>query len=508
MTNLKTSLTIGFKDDFSKSFNKLISEFGFLSKGQKSQINSTKQSTKTNKSNALSFKNLGSAISNVGVATATKELKNTKIDFSTVLGGDLNHKELENFFKQTQNIAKNGLASFQNVAKTKYNISTRLEKNITNSANNTGLKAHKATKSNANQVASLMATAGKNFGVNMGQVGNVLVKTQAKFEFVSLNQLRQGFANLEINIVKTKNSFLKLVATLKQADKAISDLSLNKKAKDFQLIFGNEGKRGLLPLLQQLPKIDSYLKELSKNSKSFAGQEAQKHYQIFEVKMQELANSTLMFKNAFAINMLPVLIKSIDLLLPLINHITIFMEQNTKLTQSVLALGIALEVLSFLAIPLKAFHFAVVGLIALVKLLKMALIGLKLVFLSTPIAWVVAGFVALVGIGVLLYKKFKPVRDLFNAIAKPFDSIVKGVKSVFGSGNKELKQVQEQNLNTSIATTPNQALAYAGTSPVATSSLGASSIVYNNTFNIQGASAEEVVNLVIKKLNKQNLGAM
>ena len=138
-------------------------------------------------------------------------------------------------------------------------------------------------------------------GQKMGQIGNVLARTQLKFAISDFGQLGRGMQNaassaaayklplldtaaaigtlntaavkgdragtalsavlrsmgkaadeLGFDLVRGADGSLDLIATLDQLNEALGDYDIDERAEAIQKIFGDEGRMGLVPLLEQI----------------------------------------------------------------------------------------------------------------------------------------------------------------------------------------------------------------------------------------------------------------
>ena len=219
MSNLKASVLVEFIDkitaplkevkksisSITKAQDNLTSASNNASKSLEHENNELENTGKVGKKTKSSIDNLiqGTAQSLAGLGIASK-LKNSlnvaglretlNLDLATVLGSGAEVSKFKSFFN---GIEQSGIACSKELAQTSYNLlSAGLSTSASLKSSKIVAEVSKITKGNADSIASIMATASKNFEVDMVRVGDVLTKTQIKFQFSNFNTLGEGFANV------------------------------------------------------------------------------------------------------------------------------------------------------------------------------------------------------------------------------------------------------------------------------------------------------------------------
>ena len=414
MSNLKASVLVEFIDkitaplkevkksisSITKAQDNLTSASNNASKSLEHENNELENTGKVAKKTKSSIDNLiqGTAQSLAGLGIASK-LKNSlnvaglretlNLDLATVLGSGLEVSKFKSFFEK---IEQSGIACSKELAQTSYNLlSAGLSTSEALKSSKIVAEVSKITKGNADSIASIMATASKNFEVDMVRVGDVLTKTQIKFQFSNFNTLGEGFANasasasaMKMSIEETAtalgilndagvtgaNAGTSLSAVLRQMPTAIAGMKLAnpydregkldfgkflksvnevakgmstlEKSQTLQKYFGYEGKKVLLPMLLTLSEYDNKLKDVTENSKNIVNEKAKAYYATLNVKVAGLSSSFSRLASTIGTAVLPSLISLIDFISPIINGFSNLIEKHEWLGSALFYSGSAL----------------------------------------------------------------------------------------------------------------------------------------------------------------------
>jgi TP901 family phage tail tape measure protein len=519
MAQLKTSILLELQDKFSRSFKELEKSLvntktkggelaKSISKTSKELVgggNQFKNYNKEVKNTESSFKDLsetmaqgfgalkiGSMIKNQLAEAGNRQMLGIKL--STVIG-DNDQKEFEDYFKQVE---ATGIASFQEIVDTGYNLlSVGLNGNQAKLGAKNVIDVATVTGGQADLVASTMATASKNFNMDMARVGDILAKTQLKFQFANFGQLGAGFdmvgssasaiklpleqtatalgmlndagitgssagtalnavlrqmnvasKKLGVDITRSADGSLDLVEFLKQIDSKTKGFNLDQKAAIFQEIFGDEGKRGLLPLIANLDKMSANLEDVTKNSKGITNQEVAKYYEAYNTKVAKFSNTLSQLAGTIGNLLLPIVGSLLDVFSQVIQGLDYAITKFPALGYAFLgvagAIGVFMGVMAFAKVL--RFFFALTQLSAILPILRTAIMfttgairAMTLAMVSNPIGALI--FVLTTG-AVLLITYWSEVKEFFvgffdwlsnNGFFKMMDKGISVAKSLFSS---------------------------------------------------------------------------
>ncbi len=524
MAQLKTSILLELQDKFSRSFKELEKSLvntktkggelaKSISKTSKELVggsNQFKNYNKEVKNTESSFKDLsetmaqgfgalkiGSMIKNQLAEAGNRQMLGIKL--STVIG-DNDQKEFEDYFKQVE---ATGIASFQEIVDTGYNLlSAGLNGNQAKLGAKNVIDVAKVTGGQADLVASTMATASKNFNMDMARVGDILAKTQLKFQFANFGQLGAGFdmvgasasaiklpleqtatalgmlndagitgssagtalnavlrqmnvasKKLGVDITRSADGSLDLVDFLKQIDSKTKGFNLDQKAAVFQEIFGDEGKRGLLPLIANLDKMSANLEDVTKNSKGITNQEVAKYYEAYNTKVAKFSNTLSQLAGTIGNLLLPIVGSLLDVFSQVIQGLDYAITKFPALGYAFLgvagAIGVFMGVMAFAKVL--RFFFALTQLSAILPILRTAIMfttgairAMTLAMVSNPIGALI--FVLTTG-AVLLITYWSEVKEFFvgffdwlsnNGFFKMMDKGISVAKSLFSSSETKV----------------------------------------------------------------------
>ena len=440
MADLKANLVISLKDNFSNPFKKLQKSLGNVNvsfeksskkmngfaKMHSAVAKVTKETTKVTEASKKAFDKAGNAVSKLG--NKSKKSSNDFKDFHSNMGkliasagilakirgsiteavsrenidialssvapkGSLN--EFRSYFKQVE---KTGIAAYGEIADTGYNLlSAGLEKIPAKLGAKTVIEVAKVTKGVSGDVASIMATTHKNFNEDMERVGDILTKTQLKFQFKDFNQLGEGFANtgsaaaamnyrladtattlgmlndagitgasagtalkgvllkmatneqkFGVKVTRREDGSLDMKAYLQQIKDAQVGLTDDQKSADLTAMFGLESVSGVLALINNLDKYSDALEDVKENSKGLTKIEAKKYYNSTEAQINKMRASYNQMSETMGKALIPVMNDLFKSLIPIVNGFASWMRKNPELAKNLLVVTTAIA--SFVAV--------------------------------------------------------------------------------------------------------------------------------------------------------------
>ena len=438
------------------------------------------------------------------------------IRLKTVIGSN-NKKEFENYFKQ---IERTGIATYEEIANTVYNLlSAGLNGEDAMKGAEKVIKVAKITGGQSDLVASTMATASKNFNISMDRVGDVLAKTQLKFQFANFGQLSAGFdlvgasasaiklpleqtatllgilndagitgsnagtslnavlrqmgvasKKLGIEITRSADGSLDLVGFLKQIDNKTKGFNLDKKAQIFQEIFGDEGKKGLLPLIANLDKMSINLKEVGKDSEGIVDKEIVDFLSAYNTQTTKLSNAFKQLSAVLGNIILPLATKLISIFADTIFYIVYLIDQYKSLGWIINAVAIGLGILATRMLILRTLGIInwIFGISKAFAFLRTAIIlttgairSMSVAMLFTPMGI----FMSLVAVATLIISNWEIVKswfiDFFNWLSNNgfFKMLDKGItiakNAISNEGVNKVREASKLGSNLSSNNTSN-----------------------------------------------------
>lgn len=564
MATLKTSILLELQDKFSKEFSSLQKHFKTTEKASTSfskKLDSSSSSLKKGSSEIKSYNNnlkqlkpnlesvtkifagfatvAGSFSFLKGALEETKVRELANIRLGTVIG-DSDKKEFEKYYKDT---ARTGLAGYEDIINTGYNLLSAGLGDASKEGAKTVLEVAKVTGGQGDLVASSLATASKNFGLSLERVGDLATKTQLKFQFSNFAQLDEGLKNvgasaasvklpleqtltslgmlndagvtgsnagtalnallrqlgnaqklLGIDIVRDKGGNLDLLATLKQIDNVTKGLDLDTKASVFQQVFGDEGKRGVLPLIEKLDQFSNNLEDVSENSEGIVNKEIIAFLESYDGKVAILNESFKQFKDSIGKSIKPVAKVIIAILSSILFVISDIIDAVPFLGQVlILATGALFAFITAVTI-FKALKFA-----STILGIRNAFVALRVAIMAHPLIAIAS---ALAFVALLVIANWDKVKQWFVSFgewfktSKVFELIQKGVelvKGVFG-GN-------EVNISNNDVNKVKEASAIGANGTNASNTNNNQKI--NVTINSASANPEEIAEQVMQKVGEK-----
>jgi TP901 family phage tail tape measure protein len=226
-------------------------------------------------------------------------------------------------------------------------------------------KLAKITKGASGQVGEVLGTTFNNLGSKMEgsaeqrmeRIGNILAKTQFKYQIRDFGQLGESmkyaaasaasanipldqvatsigilnsaglqgsmagtaFTALTRNLTKATEEFgsqivrgadgrMDLVATMEQINDATKDMDIDERGEIFQKLFGDEGKRGLIPLLDKIKEFREGSKEMDQvGNGNLVNEEYDRFLNSSNGKWTMFKQNISLVGETFANNLLPAL---------------------------------------------------------------------------------------------------------------------------------------------------------------------------------------------------------
>lgn len=350
-------------------------------------------------------------------------------------------------------------------------------------------KVAKVTQGEGDQVAAVMGVTFNNMAdtidgtaeEKMATIGNVLAKTQFKYQIKDFGQLGDGMKeaaasasaaklpflqtaavigqlnnagvqgssagtalnatlrsltkaskDLNFDIVRKDDGSLDLIKTLENLDDATTFMQTDEKSDVLQQLFGDEGKKGIIPLLNNIEQLKSGVEEIKAAGKDGL---VNKEYDIFN---NSKGAALIKFRNN--LNLLGTVIG--DAILPPLNVILSGVSHfvgvlNSWGSQNKIVGALIGSVVGGLIAMGATLAVVSVGQMAYNAALRLNTIGqiaYNAIMLLNPVGLIVVGIVA--GFAAL-YFAWEPIKSLFGKLAgwaktiimnfTPFGLLVKGV---------------------------------------------------------------------------------
>lgn len=287
---------------------------------------------------------------------AAAKAQEAEVRLSTVINAKDKESAMKEAASVARRLAKSGLTGLQEGYDIQYALnSAGLEAEAARVASLVVAKVAKVTSGAPEQVGEVIATTYNNLGQQlsgtteekMSRIGDLLTKVQFKYQIRDFGQLgdslteaASGMANYNVNveqgvmllgqlnsaglqggragtsfnavlrqlgkaqkewgidIKRTESGELDMIATLEEIDRALDGLDTDERAQAIQDVMGDEGAKGLVPLLNKLAELPENLKDVSEGSKGIVDQEVLKfldsaigHFNKFKGTMTVLAVS-------------------------------------------------------------------------------------------------------------------------------------------------------------------------------------------------------------------------
>ncbi|MFV0347072.1 MAG: phage tail tape measure protein [Halodesulfovibrio sp.] len=292
--------------------------------------------------------------------------------------------------KHARGLARTGLVDLTGAYDIQYALnSAGLDAQAARAGSTVVAKVAKITNGAAEGVGEVIATAYNNLGKSLGgtadenmqRIGDLLTKTQLKFQFrdfsqlgESLNEAASGFASYKVNleqgltllgqlntagvkgssagtafnavlrqlgkaqqkwgieIVRSKNGELDMLATLKQVNDAVGSMDTDARAQALQEVFGDEGRKGIAPLLDALKDLPAALQDVRDNSRGIMDARMERHLAASSTQWKAMTNNAMMLGATMGSVLLPSLNMGIQAINSILVPIAEFAAKHETLT--------------------------------------------------------------------------------------------------------------------------------------------------------------------------------
>lgn len=351
----------------------------------------------------------------------------------------------------------------------------------------------RATDGEAEAVSNILATAYQNFGQQFagddlskfGQIGDLFTKLQQQYQFANFDQLGAGFAEaagsigaFKVNVTQAGAAIgqlnnagvqgsragtalsavlrnlsqaseeygfaiqrdadgqLDLIATLQGLDNAMQGMDIDERANELQRIFGEEGMRGISPLLDNLPALADGYKQVMAGAAGAAkaGADAKNELSIND-DLMAMGNAAKDAGTSFLVALTPVIVDFSNAFGRTMDQVGSFITEHPKLVSTValgaaafgtLAIGVGgtLVALGSLAGAVSSIITIWPTLVAgatlmtgtILPAMGAAFAGVGAAIMATPIGWIIGGITLLAGAAFLIYKYWEPIGDFFKGL--------------------------------------------------------------------------------------------
>jgi hypothetical protein len=275
-----------------------------------------------------------------------------------------------------------------------------------------------------------------------------------------LRQLGKAQKEWGIEIKRTEKGELDMIATLEEIEKSLDGLDIDERAQAIQKTFGDEGAKGLVPLLNKLSELQTAFKDVSEGSKGIVDQEVQKFLSSAQGQLNALKGTLTVLAATIGRVMLPGINAIATPLGKVATLIADLAEKFPFLTKLIVGTTAALIGLRVTAIAGGyAWTFVkggALGLMTAYNTLKALLVSMKVKTIAlavaqkaataaqwlfntalsaNPIGLIVVGIGSLIAAGVALCKNWDKIKEKWN-----------GLKKAIGFGSSAEEQKQEADL--------------------------------------------------------------
>ena len=394
--------------------------------------------------------------------------------------------------------ARNSLASEQEVLNIEYALnSAGLDEEVARAGTKLVHKLAKVTKGLPDQVGEIFGVTFNNMGAamqgtadeKMTRIGNILAKTQFKFQIRDFTQLGESlkyaaasaagakmsleqtatvigqlnsaglqgsmagtaFSGVLRNLTKASDEIgfevvrdekgeLDLITTLENLNSEIESLDTDERSDLIQKIFGDEGKRAIIPLLDQLYQLKKAHKEIADAAKSnLVDHQYNEFLQSSSGQWKQFKDNIGQIGSVFAGTLLPAINAVLTPIGKLAGWVAKGIEQYPALGWTIgaagtafLTLGTAMAVVTAgqwawntamasslnmgIVTGIKAVAGVFISILSPMKILTAAQWAWNVALSANPIGLIVAGIAAVAGGAYLIYKNWDTVTEWFNGV--------------------------------------------------------------------------------------------
>lgn len=429
---------------------------------------------------------LGASVAAPVYAAAQNQRAETRL--STAINAQDKARAMADARKTARELTQAGVTSFADAYNIQYALNSA---GLTASAARLGTevvaKVATVTSGIPETVGEVIATAYNNLGdqlqgtteQKMNRLGDLLTKIQLKYQLRDFSQLGEsmkygasGLANYNVRlsqgvmllgqlnsaglqgsmagtalnavlrnlgksqaqwgaeVVRDNQGRLDMVATLERMREALDRAygsDIDARAQAIQKVFGDEGARGLVPMLKALDQLKAGQQDVIEGSKGLVNSEFKKFSNDALGQTKKLTGNLMVMADALARSLLPAVNVAVSGLAGFAGMITAFTDKFPNLSKAIVLVGGSLAALTVgVAAGGYAFTFIQGGIAGAVKVFALlrnstalataAQWALNLALNANPIGLVVTAVGALIGVGILLYKKWEPFRQLIDAL--------------------------------------------------------------------------------------------
>ena len=438
----------------------------------------------------------GKALGFVGAAYGASRLAGLAMDreeqatyLKTVINARDGNKNaaIGRALQHARQFSRGSLASDGEVLQIEYALnSAGLSEDVSRAGSELVHKLAKITKGSSEQVGEIVGVTFNNMGNSMvgsaqekmTQIGNILAKTQFKYQIRDFGQLGESmkyaaatassakiplaqtaaiigqlnsaglqgsmagtaFAGVMRNmtkaseelgfeIVRDKDGMLDVGATLEGLADAVDGMEIDQKSDIFQKLFGDEGKRAIVPLLEKLPELKSGIKELQKVANGDLVADTYKDFlKTSRGQWTTFKQNIIQVGGVFAGTLLPVLNTVLSPLANLMGWVASGIEAFPVIGWAIggVAAGFAIYATGLAVATAAQWAF-------------------NAALLANPVGLAIATFI--VG-ATLIYTAWEPVTKWFGEkmdwLAEKFSFISDAWHTIFGDGDKTITQRVKQ----------------------------------------------------------------
>ena len=437
------------------------------------------------------------------------QIQESEIRLSTVINAQDQGLAMAQAKEQAKAIARSGLASYADAYNAQYALnSAGLSADASRSASMVVAKVAKVTAGVPETVGEVIATTYNNLGNSltgtteqkMARIGDLLTKVQFKFQIRDFGQLGEslkegaaGMANYNVplgqgvtllgqlnsaglqggragtalnavlrnlgkaqkewgtEIVRNQKGELDMIATMdgikKSLDETFGD-DLDGRAQAIQKIFGDEGARGFVPLINKLGELKAAEKDVIDGSQGLTDREVKKFTESPIGQFNKLKGSLTVAADGFARVLLPGANAAMSGLAAVANVAAFGAEKFPTLTKVVIFAAAGLAGLHVAGIAAGYASTFVVGgwlkakqvlaatrtVMAMVRtgsvglavaqrsgaiatgVMTTAQWALNTAMVANPIGLVVAGAAALASVALVIYQNWQPISAFFGGV--------------------------------------------------------------------------------------------
>ena len=168
-----------------------------------------------------------------------------------------------------------------------------------------------------------------------------------------LRQLPKAQKDFKIDLVRDSKGQLDLLATLEQIDEATMFMGQNEKAAALQNTFGDEGARGLIPLLQKIKELRAAQDDVRESSKGIIDKNFKEYLKTSGAQLKILSENIGVATVKLGEHFLPLLNSTAIKISNLVDQIGNWSAANPGMVKGIAAVGLSLVALKAASVVLK-----------------------------------------------------------------------------------------------------------------------------------------------------------